>query len=60
MMYGSKVIARQSYRQSYRQSWNRPELRRAIPGVSDLNWEWGFEIQKRIDKRIPAIYIARV
>jgi hypothetical protein len=45
----SKVIARQS--------WNRPELRRAILGVSDLGWGWCFEIRKGLYKRIPAIYI---
>jgi hypothetical protein len=48
-----KVIARQSCRRS----WNRPKLRRAIPGVLDLDWRRGFEIQKGLDERIPAIYI---
>jgi hypothetical protein len=49
----SKVIARWSYRWS----WNRPELRFAIPGVSDLNWGRGFKIRKGLDERIPGIYI---
>jgi hypothetical protein len=48
-MHGSKVIACWS--------WNRPELRRAIPRVSDLNWGRGFEIRKVLDQRILAIYI---
>jgi hypothetical protein len=51
--HGSKVIARRSYHRS----WNRPELRRAITGVSDLNWGRGFEIRKGLDERIPTIYI---
>jgi hypothetical protein len=38
----------------------RPELWQAIPGVWDLYLGWGFEIQKGLDERIPAIYIARV
>jgi hypothetical protein len=50
--HGSIVITRQS--------WNCSELRRAIPGVSDLDWGWGFKIQKGLDERIPAICIAKV
>jgi hypothetical protein len=50
--HGLKVITQRS--------WNRPELRRTIPGVSDLNWERGFKIRKRLDERFQAIYIARV
>jgi hypothetical protein len=46
--YESKVIARRSCHWS----WNRPELRRAIPSVSDLDWEWGFEFRKELDERI--------
>jgi hypothetical protein len=53
MTHGLEVIARRSCRRS----WNRPELRRAIPGVSGLDWGWGFEIWKGLDERIPAIYI---
>jgi hypothetical protein len=53
MTHGLEVIARRSCRRS----WNRPELRRAIPGVSGLDWGWGFEIRKGLDERIPAIYI---
>jgi hypothetical protein len=49
MMHGAKVIARWS--------WNYPKLRLAIPGVLDLNWGWGFEIQKELAERIPSIYI---
>jgi hypothetical protein len=57
MTHGSKVNARRSCRRSCHWSWNHSELRRAIPGVSDLNWGSGFEIWKEIDDRIPAIYI---
>jgi hypothetical protein len=39
-MHGLKVIAHRS--------WNGPELRRAISGVSDLDWGWGFKIWKGI------------
>jgi hypothetical protein len=46
---GSKEIARRS--------WNRLELRRAILGVSDLDWRWGFKIGKGLDERIHTIYI---
>jgi hypothetical protein len=37
----SKVIACLSCRRS----WNHSELQRAILGVSDLNWGWGFEFR---------------
>jgi hypothetical protein len=47
--HGSKVNARRS--------WNSPELRRAIPGIMDLNWRSGFEIRKGLGERVPAIYI---
>jgi hypothetical protein len=50
--HGSKVITRRS--------WNRPELQRTTPGVSDLNWGRGFEIRKGLDQKFQAIYIARV
>jgi hypothetical protein len=53
MTNGLKVIARRSCGWS----WNLPELRRAIPGVSDLDLGWGFEIQKRLDERILVIFI---
>jgi hypothetical protein len=58
MMHGSKVIARRSCHRSC----NRPELRRAIPSVTDLNWGDDFKIWKGLDERVLAIYvyIARV
>jgi hypothetical protein len=33
------------------------KLRRAIPGILELNWGRGFKIRKWLNKRIPAIYI---
>jgi hypothetical protein len=53
---GSKVIAHESCHRS----WNRPELRRAISGVSDLDWGWSLKFRKGLDERILAIYIVRV
>jgi hypothetical protein len=40
-----------------RRSCNCPELRRAIPGVADLNWGNNFKIWKGLDERVLAIYI---
>jgi hypothetical protein len=53
MTHGLKVITRWSCRRS----WNRPELRRAIPGIVDRIWGNGFKIWKGLDERVPSIYI---
>jgi len=52
-MHGLGVIARRSCRRS----WNRPELRRAIPGARD--WIWGKRLVfwNGLDEMKPDMYI---
>ena len=53
-MHGLGVIARRSCRRS----WNRPELRRAIPGARDWIWRKRFVFWNGLDEMKPDIYIS--
>jgi hypothetical protein len=48
-MHGLEVIARRS--------WNRPELRRAIPGARDWIWGKRFVFWNGLDEMKPDMYI---
>jgi hypothetical protein len=52
-MHGLGVIARRSCRRS----WNRPELRRAIPGARDWIWRKRFMFWNGLDEMKPDMYI---
>jgi hypothetical protein len=52
-MHGLGVIARRSCRRS----WNRPELRRAIPGAKDRIWRKRFVFWNGLDEMKPDMYI---
>src|SRR5688572_15887412 len=52
-MHGLGVIARRSCRRS----WNRPELRRAIPGARDWSWGKRFVFCNGLDEMKPDMYI---
>ena len=52
-MHGLGVIARRSCRRS----WNRPELRRAIPGARDWIWGKRFVFWNGLDEMKPDMYI---
>jgi hypothetical protein len=52
-MHRLGVIARRSCRRS----WNRPELRRAIPGARDWIWRKRFVFGNWLDEMKPDMYI---
>ena len=52
-MHGFGVIARRSCRRS----WNRPELRRAIPGARGRIWRKRFVFWNGLDEMKPDMYI---